>query len=91
MKFEEKPVKVSPSSSDVPAIEPSSYQVCGRVTLSPKGTLNHRKVAIKNVVSDFQTEIEINPSSGEFCIFLAPTKYEVHVIVSEEETHKGLQ
>ncbi|XP_033218946.1 nodal modulator 2 isoform X2 [Belonocnema kinseyi] len=91
MKFEQKPVKVSPSSSDVPAIQPSSYQVCGRVTLSAKGTLNHRKVAFKNIGSDFQTKIEINPSSGEFCIFLAPAKYQVRVIVSEEETHKGLQ
>ena len=91
MKFEEKQVKVSPSSSEVPAIEPSSYEICGKVTLSAKGTLHHRKVAIKNVASEFQTEIEVNPSKGEFCVFLAPAKYQVSVIVSEEEKLQGLQ
>lgn len=91
MQFEEIPVKVSPSSSEMPAINPSTFRIGGKVTLSAKGTLHHRKVVINKVDSDFHTEIEINPTSGEFHTYLAPSKYQLEVVVTEEEKAKGLQ
>lgn len=91
LKFEEIPVKVSPSSSEMPIINPSFYKVCGKVTLSAKDILHYRKISIKSTVSNFQTEVEVDPSNGEFCVFLTPAKYQLNVIVTEEENIKGLQ
>lgn len=75
----------------MPVINPSTYKVCGKVTLSAKNALHFRKVLIKSAALHFFTEVEVDSSSGEFCVFLAPSKYQLNVIVTEEETNKGLQ
>ncbi|XP_015587289.1 nodal modulator 2 isoform X2 [Cephus cinctus] len=91
VQFEEKVVKISPNSPEFPTLSPSSYKVCGRVTLSAKGTLHHRKVAIHKVGSTFYEEIDTDPKTGEFCLYLIPGKYQLSVIVTTEEKSKGLQ
>lgn len=91
VKFEEKLVKVSPSSSEMPVINPSSYKVSGKVTLSAKNVLHYRKISIKSAALHFYTEIEVDPNSGDFHVFLAPAKYQLNVVVTEEENNKGLQ
>ncbi|XP_046603692.1 nodal modulator 2 [Neodiprion virginianus] len=91
VQFEEKNVKISPNSTELPPSAPSSYKVCGRVTLSAKDTLHHRKVAVQKVASTFHSEIETDPKTGEFCLYLARGKYQLSVFVSNDEKAKGLQ
>nr|XP_031847877.1 nodal modulator 3 [Nomia melanderi] len=91
MLFIEKSVKISPSSSELAVLTPSAYKVCGKVTLSAKGTLHHRRVSAQNTAASFHKEIETDPTTGEFCVYLSPDKYQLSVIVSNEERDKGLQ
>lgn len=91
VQFEEKLVKVSPSSPELPVLTPSAYKVCGKVTLSAKGTLHFRKILIHNIGDTFNREIETDPKTGEFCVHLAPDKYQLSVLVSKQEKAKGLQ
>ncbi|XP_012258084.2 nodal modulator 3 [Athalia rosae] len=91
VQFEEKVVKISPNSPELPSVAPSAYKVCGTVTLSSKGTLHHRKVAVQKVASTFHDEIQTNPKTGEFCSYLGPGKYQFSVSVTNEESSKGLQ
>lgn len=89
--FNEISVKISPSSPELPVLAPSSYKVCGRVTLSAKGTIHHRKVSVQNTAATFNKEIKTDPKTGEYCIYLTPDKYQLSVVVSAEERAKGLQ
>ncbi|XP_076247163.1 BOS complex subunit NOMO3 isoform X2 [Calliopsis andreniformis] len=89
--FDEKMVKISPSSPELPILIPSAYKVCGKVTLSAKGTLHHRKVSVQNTAATFNKDIESDPKTGEFCLYLAPDKYQLSVVVNAEERAKGLQ
>ncbi|XP_076380819.1 uncharacterized protein LOC117223312 [Megalopta genalis] len=89
--FIERLVKISPSSSELPVLSPSAYKVCGKVTLSAKETLHHRKVSAQNTANTFTKEIETDPKTGEFCIYLAPDRYLLSVVVTPEERDKGLQ
>ncbi|KZC07453.1 Nodal modulator 3 [Dufourea novaeangliae] len=89
--FTEKSVKISPSSSELPVLTPSAYKVCGKVTLSAKGTLHHRKVSAQNTAATFDKEIETDPKTGEFCTYLGRDRYQLSVVVSSEERDKGLQ
>lgn len=89
--FTEQLVKISPTSSELVVLTPSAYKVCGKVTLSAKGTLHHRKVSVQNTANTFTKEIEINPKTGEFCIYLSPDQYLLNVVVTPEEGDKGLQ
>ncbi|XP_015179273.1 PREDICTED: nodal modulator 1 [Polistes dominula] len=91
VQFEERTVKVSPSSPELPVLIPLTYKVCGKVTLSAKGTLHFRKVAIQNVAGTFQKEVDANEKTGEYCLYLKPDNYKLSVIVSNEEKTKGLQ
>nr|XP_003706916.1 PREDICTED: nodal modulator 3 isoform X2 [Megachile rotundata] len=89
--FNEISVKISPSSTQLPVLIPAAYKVCGKVTLSAKGTLHHRKVAIQNTAATFNKEIDTDPKTGEFCLYLAPDRYQLSVIVNAEERAEGLQ
>ncbi|XP_029039674.2 nodal modulator 3 [Osmia bicornis bicornis] len=89
--FNEVSVKISPSSPELPVLIPASYKVCGKVTLSAKGTLHHRKVSIQNIAATFNKEIDTDPRTGEFCLYLAPDRYQLSVVVSTEERAEGLQ
>lgn len=91
VQFDEQYVKISPNSAELPASAPVSYKVCGKVTLSTKNTLHHRKVAVQKVASTFYSEIESDPNTGDFCIYLGPGKYQLNVFVSDEEKKRGLQ
>ena len=91
MQFEEKLIKVSPSSPEISVIIPSSYKVSGQVTSYVEDTLYYRKVVIKNAVSNFYTEIEVNPNTRIFSVFLKPAEYQISVIITEEEKKNGLQ
>ncbi|CAK9802616.1 Nodal modulator 3 [Anthophora quadrimaculata] len=88
--FNEKMVKISPSSPELPVLIPAAYKLCGKVTLSAKGTLHYRKVFVKNTAATFTKEIDTDPT-GEFCLYLSPDRYQLSVVVSEEERAKGLQ
>lgn len=89
--FDERSVKISPSSPELPLLVPSAYKVCGKVTLSAKGTLHYRKVSVQNTAATFNKEIEADPKSGEFCLYLGSGRYQLSVVVSAEERAKGLQ
>lgn len=91
VQFEERTVKVSPSSPELPVLIPSMYKVCGKVTLSAKGTLHFRKIVVQNIAATFYREIDTNEKTGEYCVHLKPDKYQLSVIVSNEEKIKGLQ
>lgn len=91
VQFEERTVKVSPSSPELPVLIPLMYKVCGKVTLSTKGTLHFRKIAVQNIAATFQKEIDTNEKTGDYCVHLKPDKYQLSVIVSNEEKTKGLQ
>ncbi|XP_043257934.1 uncharacterized protein LOC122400490 [Colletes gigas] len=87
--FDEKSVKISPSSPELPILTPSAYKVSGRVTLSAKETLHYRKVSVQNTAATFNKEIDTK--AGEFSIYLPPDRYQLTVVVSAEERAKGLQ
>lgn len=89
--FNEVSVKISPSSPELPVLIPAAYKVCGKVTLSAKGTLHHRKVSVQNIAATFNKEIDTDPRTGEFCLYLAPDRYQLSVVVSAEERAEGLQ
>ncbi|KAK9299267.1 hypothetical protein QLX08_007630 [Tetragonisca angustula] len=89
--FDDKLVKISPSSPELPVLIPAAYKVCGKVILSIKGGLDYRKVSIQNTAATFSKEIETDAKTGEFCIYLTPDTYQLSVIVSAEERAKGLQ
>ncbi|XP_063993834.1 BOS complex subunit NOMO3 [Diachasmimorpha longicaudata] len=91
VKFDEVNVKISASSPELPISTPSSYKVCGTVTLSAKGTLHHRKVIIENAGATFHREIDTDPKTGDYCLYLPPGKYQFSVEVNTEEKTKGLQ
>lgn len=89
MEFKELQVKISPTSPELPVLVPSKWKVCGKVSI--KGVLNHRQVAVQSTDQSFNEKIDTNPSTGEFCLFLAPGKYLMSVVVDDEEKAKGLQ
>ena len=89
--FDDKLVKISPSSPELPVLIPAAYKVCGKVILSIKGGLDYRKVSIQNTAATFSKEIETDAKTGEFCIYLTPDTYQLSVSVSAEERAKGLQ
>ncbi|KAF7383822.1 hypothetical protein HZH68_014579 [Vespula germanica] len=91
VQFEERTVKVFPSSPELPVLIPLMYKVCGKVTLSTKGTVHFRKIAVQNIAATFQKEIDTNEKTGDYCVHLKPDKYQLSVIVSNEEKTKGLQ
>lgn len=91
VQFDDRTVKISPSSPQLPPLEPSSFKVCGSVTLSSKGTLHYRKVVVENAGGTYRREIDTDPKTGVYCLYLAPGKYQLNVIVTTEERTKGLQ
>lgn len=91
VRFEEKPVKISPSNPELPTITPVAFKVSGKVSSITKTSLQNRKILIKNVSSNEQQEIEVDPNTGGWTVYLAPAKYQLNVIVSGEEKTKGLQ
>ncbi|OXU24420.1 hypothetical protein TSAR_002763 [Trichomalopsis sarcophagae] len=91
VQFEEKLVKVSPSNPELPTITPATFKVTGKVSSTTKESLQNRLVLIKNVVSNVQQEVEIDPNTGGWIAYLAPSKYQLNVMVTDEEKTKGLQ
>ncbi|CAL7942843.1 unnamed protein product [Xylocopa violacea] len=89
--FNEKLVKISPSSPELPILIPAAYNVCGKVTLSAKESLSNRKISIQNTAATFIKQIETDAKTGEFCVYLSPDRYQLNVIVTPEERAKGLQ
>jgi len=91
VQFNERTVKISPTSPELPVLIPSGYKVSGKVTLSTKGTLHFRRISIQNTAATFYKELDTNEKTGEYSVYLAPDKYQLSVIVSTEEKTKGLQ
>ncbi|KAG5882400.1 hypothetical protein JTB14_008975 [Gonioctena quinquepunctata] len=84
--FEEIFVRMNPSMSELPDILPSAFKVCGVVTSDHSQTVTCSKVGTTEFV-----QIETSASDGMFCHYLTPGKYEVQVVVNEEDRQKGLQ
>ncbi|XP_034946758.1 nodal modulator 1 [Chelonus insularis] len=91
VKFDEKIVKISPSTPELPQLKPSSYKVCGSVTLSAKEALDCRNIVVTNAAGTFKQEINTDPKTGKYCLYLPPGKYQLNVVVSANEKSKGLQ
>lgn len=87
--FKEKQVKISPTQPELPSIYPSSFKICGKVTLSAKNVDRRRKISVKS--STFEKIVDTDPESGNYCLFLVPGDYEFNVVVNEEEKNEGLQ
>ncbi|KAJ8945589.1 hypothetical protein NQ314_009109 [Rhamnusium bicolor] len=83
--FEEIIVRINPSLQELPDILPSAFKVCGEVTSDHSQIVTFSKVGSTKYV---QTETF---QDGSFCQYLSPGKYEVQVVVSNEDKQKGLQ
>lgn len=89
--FEEKTIKVSPNFAHLGDLTPESYQVCGKVTAQTgTATAQNRLVVFKNSQTGLVKEAKTD-STGQFCIYLPPSKYVTNVPVSDEDRDKGLQ
>ncbi|XP_011500341.1 PREDICTED: nodal modulator 3 [Ceratosolen solmsi marchali] len=91
MQFEEKLIKISPSNPELPVITPIAYKVFGKVSSTTKENIENRKILIKNMSSNNRQEVEIDSNTGEWTVYLPPAKYQLNVIVNDEEKTKGLQ
>lgn len=90
--FKEQLVKVSPSNPELPGIVPYAFKVSGVVSSTIKSSLLNRNIKIKKIESgNSETIVTINPDNGSWSTFLQPGKYEISVMVSEDEKTKGLQ
>lgn len=65
---------------------PSAFKVCGAVTSEESQVVTFTKLDSDNLV-----QTTTSPKDGTFCLYLSPGKYEVRVIVSDEQKQKGLQ
>lgn len=82
---------MSPSNPELPIITPATFKVTGKVSSTTKESLQNRLILIKNVISNVQQEVQIDSNTGEWTAYLAPSKYQLNVIVNDEEKTKGLQ
>ncbi|KAK5639267.1 hypothetical protein RI129_011759 [Pyrocoelia pectoralis] len=86
VQFREQVVKIDGSLTKLPDFYPSKYEVCGNV-LSDKP----QSITIKSTITG---EVFVTSSTlpeGKFCLYLSPSKYKLHVSVSETEKAQGIQ
>ncbi|KAJ8983444.1 hypothetical protein NQ317_013207 [Molorchus minor] len=84
--FEETIVRINPSLQELPDLLPSAFRVCGEVASDNSQIITFSKVGTTSFI-----QTETSPIDGIFCQFLSPGKYDVQVVVSEEDKQKGLQ
>ncbi|CAH2010936.1 unnamed protein product [Acanthoscelides obtectus] len=84
--FDEKIFRLNPSHQELPDILPSAFKVCGMVTSGQSQTVSFMHVGTLK-----RTQAQSSTQDGGFCQFLAPGKYDVKVVVGQDETQKGLQ
>nr|XP_023013784.1 nodal modulator 3 [Leptinotarsa decemlineata] len=84
--FEEIFVRMNPNLPELPDILPSAFKVCGSVISDHSQIVTFSKLGGTKFI-----QTETSPSGGTFCQYLSPGKYEVQVVVSEEDKQKGLQ
>ncbi|KAJ8968511.1 hypothetical protein NQ317_016159 [Molorchus minor] len=84
--FEETIVRINPSLQELPDLLPSAFRVCGEVASDNSQIITFSKVGSTSFI-----QTETSPIDGIFCQFLSPGKYDVQVVVSEEDKQKGLQ
>lgn len=81
-----------PSNPELPTMTPTVFKVSGKVSSSTNNYLLDRKVLLKKADDDsVRKEVVIDPNNGEWSVYLAPAKYYVSVMVSNEEKTMGLQ
>nr|CAH7747742.1 unnamed protein product [Callosobruchus chinensis] len=84
--FEEKIVRLNPSHQELPDILPSAFKVCGMVTSGQSQTVTFSQSGSSKTV-----QAQSSTQDGGFCQFLAPGRYDVQVVVGQDESRKGLQ
>ncbi|XP_044765442.1 nodal modulator 1 [Coccinella septempunctata] len=86
MLFEDIDIKVSPNTQNLPPIAPSAFRVCGKVESSQS-----HMVTIVKIGSTFFKNVNSDPTTGRFCVYLPKGTYEVQVQVEKVHKEKGLQ
>ncbi|CAH1153826.1 unnamed protein product [Phaedon cochleariae] len=84
--FEEVLVQINPSSPELPNIIPSAFKVCGMVTSDHSQIVTFTKFGSTKFIQTETSNID-----GSFCQYLLPGKYDVQVVVDEEEKQSGIQ
>ncbi|GJQ67388.1 hypothetical protein Trydic_g5084 [Trypoxylus dichotomus] len=84
--FEQKTLRINPNLLELPDMFPLSYLVCGSVISE-----NSQTVVITRVGSSQHTTVHTKIPTGKFCEYLKPGKYNVQVIVSDQEKQNGIQ
>ncbi|VEN53892.1 unnamed protein product [Callosobruchus maculatus] len=87
--FDEKMVRVSPSHQELPDMLPSAFKVCGMVTSGQSQTVTFTPLGSSQTVAVVQAQSSTR--DGGFCHFLPPGRYDVQVVVGQDESRKGLQ
>lgn len=83
--FKELSLKIKPDSK-IPDLVAVAYRVCGIVSSDKSQTVSFIKAE-----NNHATTILSDSTSGHFCEFLSPGKYNVHVVVDPQDVKKGLQ
>nr|XP_022914700.1 nodal modulator 1 [Onthophagus taurus] len=84
--FDQKTVKINPSISQLPEIYPASYLFCGHVISEQS-----QSVSITRIGSTQHFTIHTEPETGKFCEYLKPGKYQIQVLVNENDKQQGIQ
>ncbi|KRT79932.1 hypothetical protein AMK59_6753 [Oryctes borbonicus] len=84
--FEQKILRINPNLLELPDMFPLSYLVCGSVVSE-----NSQTVTITRVGSSQHSVVNTKPSTGKFCEYLRPGKYNIQVIVNDQEKNNGIQ
>lgn len=74
LEFTEKTFKMNPGMSELPAIYPTTYKVCGKVISE-----SQQEISISQDRLMQQIILKSEPTTGKFCKYLPPGKYEFHV------------
>lgn len=86
MEFADHTVKISSTNPSIPDIIVSAFKVCGQIVSEKSYT-----VSIKGQSIPFHTTVQTQIPSGEWCTFLENGRYNIEVIVNNDDRANGIQ
>ncbi|XP_046686817.1 LOW QUALITY PROTEIN: nodal modulator 1-like [Homalodisca vitripennis] len=91
VEFKEQNVKVTPNTPHIGDLVPTTYRVCGRVTVSQPGfsPASRQVDLIHSTSEDYYGTI--SDATGGFCVFVRPGEYTISLHVTDAEHEDGLQ
>uniref|UniRef100_A0A034WVQ7 Nodal modulator 1 n=8 Tax=Bactrocera TaxID=47832 RepID=A0A034WVQ7_BACDO len=84
--FSEREVDLKINTTNIDAIVPIAFEVCGKV-VSQKSYV----VGITKHSSVFHTTVSSKPESGDWCTFLSSGKYNIEVLTTDSDKTSGIQ